>query len=441
MFVRKLHLSRRSVLKGVGATLALPFLDAMVPALTAQARTAAAARKRLACIYIPHGVILDQWTPETSGADFEFKAILKPIEPFRPQVTIVTNLLRPERGIDTNHAGAPSSFLTGVPPKRTAGPDFALGATLDQVVAQEIGQSTMLPSLELATEDFTGLIGDCSPGFSCAYMNTLSWKNETTPLPMEIDPRLVFERLFGGGTTRESRMARIKTDRSLLDFVAGDLKQLEASLGARDKARLEEYTEHVREIERRVQLAEKRTDSLIDVPEAPVGVPESFEEHARLMFDFMAIAFEADLTRVSAFMLTRELSQRTYPNIGVKEPHHTISHHGNKPDQIEAHAKVNLYHAGLLAKFLERLQKTADGDGSLLDHSLILYGSGMGNGNVHAADHLPTLLVGGAAGALKGNRHVVAPERTPNGNMLLSVAEKMGVNMDSFGSSTGRVAL
>ncbi|HET9266524.1 MAG TPA: DUF1552 domain-containing protein [Vicinamibacterales bacterium] len=441
MVVRKLHLSRRTVLKGVGAALALPFLDAMVPALTAQARTAAAARKRLACIYIPHGVILDQWTPETSGADFEFKTILKPLEPFRQQVTLVTNLLRPERGFDTNHAGAPSSWLTGVPPKRTAGPDFSLGATLDQIVAQEIGQETTLPSLELATEDFTGLIGDCAPGYSCAYMNTLSWKNETTPLPMEINPRLVFERLFGGGTTRESRMARIKTDKSLLDFVAGDLKQLEASIGARDKARLEEYTDHVREIERRVQLAEKRTDSLIDVPEAPVGVPESFEEHARLMFDFMAIAFEADLTRVSAFMLTRELSQRTYPNIGVKEPHHTISHHGNKPEWIEAHTKVNLYHAQLFAKFVERLQKTADGDGTLLDHSLLLYGSGMGNGNVHAADHLPTMLVGGAAGALKGNRHIVAPERTPNGNMLISVAEKMGVNMDSFGSSTGRVAL
>jgi len=441
MVVRKVHLSRRTVLKGVGAALALPFLDAMVPALTAQARTAAAARKRLACIYIPHGVILDQWTPATSGADFEFKTILKPLEPFRQQVTLVTNLLRPERGFDTNHAGAPSSWLTGVPPKRTAGPDFSLGATLDQIVAQEIGQETTLPSLELATEDFTGLIGDCAPGYSCAYMNTLSWKNETTPLPMEINPRLVFERLFGGGTTRESRMARIKTDRSLLDFVAGDLKQLEASIGTRDKARLEEYVDHVREIERRVQLAEKRTDSLIDVPDAPVGVPESFEEHARLMFDFMAIAFEADLTRVSAFMLTRELSQRTYPNIGVKEPHHTISHHGNKPEWIEAHTKVNLYHAQLFAKFLDRLRKTADGDGTLLDHSLLLYGSGMGNGNVHAADHLPTMLVGGAAGAMKGNRHIVAPERTPNGNMLISVAEKMGVNMDSFGSSTGRVAL
>jgi hypothetical protein len=441
MFVQKRFLHRRTVLKGMGSALALPFLDAMVPALTAQARTAAAPKTRLACIYIPHGVILDQWTPTTAGRDFDIKPILKPLESFRESMVVVTNLLRPERGFDTNHAGAPASFLTGVPPKRTAGPDFSLGATLDQVVAKGIGQETTLPSFELATEDFTGLVGDCSPGYSCAYMNTLSWQNDTTPLPMEINPRVAFERLFGGGTTREARLARLKTDKSLLDFVASDLKQLESSIGTRDKARLDEYLNHVREIERRVQLAEKRTDSLIDVPEAPVGVPEAFEDHAKLMFDLMAIAFEANLTRVSSFMLARELSQRTYPHIGVTGPHHTISHHGNKPDMIEAHAKVNLYHAGLFAGFVQRLASTKDGDGSLLDHSLILYGSGMGNGNLHAADHLPTLLVGGCAGAVKGNRHIVAPELTPNGNLLVSVAEKFGVHMDSFGSSTGRIAL
>ena len=441
MFVHKVFLPRRTVLKGLGAALSLPFLDAMVPALTAQVRTAAAAKKRLACVYVPHGVILDQWTPDAAGSDFELKPIMKPLEPFRQSMVVVTNLLRPERGFDTNHAGAPSSFLAGLPPKRTAGPDYALGATLDQVVAKEIGQETTLPSLELATEDFTGLIGDCSPGYSCAYMNTLSWQNETTPLPMEINPRVVFERLFGGGTNKEARLARLRTDKSLLDFVSSDLKALEGSLGSRDRARLDEYLEHVREIERRMQLAESRTDSLIDVPEQPVGVPEAFEDHARLMFDLLAIAFEADLTRVSAFMLTRELSQRTYPHIGVTEPHHTISHHGNKQPQIEAHAKVNVYHAGLLAGFVQRLASTKDGDGTLLDHSLILYGSGMGNGNVHAAEQLPTLLVGGGAGTVKGNRHIVAPELTPNGNLLVSVAEKFGVKMDSFGSSTGRIAL
>jgi hypothetical protein len=437
MFITRRSLPRRTFLRGVGATLALPLLDSMVPALTAQSR--AAVTRRLGFVYVPHGVILNQWTPATSGRAPELTPILKPLEPFRDSLTIVSNLARPEeRAQDHACTGA---WLTGVAPKRTDGADFLAGRSIDQIVAEQIGRDTTFPSLEVATEDFTAMLGACIPGFSCAYMNTLSWKNETTPLPMEINPRLVFERLFGGGATREARMARLKTDKSLLDFVASDLKQLSSGIGARDKARLDEYVDHVREIERRVQLAERRTDSLIDVPDAPVGVPESFEEHARLMFDFMAIAFEADLTRVSAFMLTRELSQRTYPNIAVKEPHHTISHHGNKPEWIEAHTKVNLYHAGLLAKFLDRLQKTADGDGSLLDHSLILYGSGMGNGNVHAADHLPTLLVGGCAGAMKGNRHIVAPERTPNGNLLVSVAEKMGVNMDSFGSSTGRVAL
>ncbi|HXR44736.1 MAG TPA: DUF1552 domain-containing protein, partial [Pseudolysinimonas sp.] len=229
MFVHKVFLPRRTVLKGLGAALSLPFLDAMVPALTAQARTAAVAKKRLACVYVPHGVILDQWTPAAAGSDFELKPIMKPLEPYRQSMVVVTNLLRPERGFDTNHAGAPSSFLTGVPPKRTAGPDFALGATLDQVVAKEIGQETTLPSLELATEDFTGLIGDCSPGYSCAYMNTLSWQNDTTPLPMEINPRLVFERLFGGGSNKEARLARLRTDKSLLDFVSNDLKTLEGS--------------------------------------------------------------------------------------------------------------------------------------------------------------------------------------------------------------------
>jgi hypothetical protein len=441
MFIHKLRLSRRTALRGIGASLALPVLDAMVPALTAAAQTAAAPRRRLGCVYIPHGAIMDRWTPANAGAGFEFSPILKPLEPFRESIVVVSNLARPEKGVDTNHAGAPSSWLAGVPPKRTAGPDFSLGATLDQVVARQIGQETTFPSLELATEDFTGLIGDCAPGFSCAYMNTISWQSDTAPLPMEINPRLVFERLFGGGGTRDERMARMRTDRSLLDFVSGDLRQLEKGLGPRDRARLGEYLDHVREIERRIQLAERRAETLVDVPDAPVGVPESFEEHAALMFDLLAVAFESDLTRVFTFMLARELSQRTYPNIGVTEPHHAISHHGNKPAQIEAHATVNTYHVTLFARFLERLRSTPDGEGSLLDHSVILYGSGMGNGNVHAADHCPTLLAGSGAGAIKGNRHIVAPELTPNGNLLLGLAETFGLELPRFGNSTGRVAL
>jgi len=425
----------------MGAALALPLLDAMVPALTPTVRTAAAPRRRLGCVYIPHGAIMDRWTPATAGPSFEFTPILQPLEPFRNQLTIVTNLTRPEQGVDTNHAGAPASWLAGVPPKRTAGPDYSLGRTLDQVVATQIGQETTFPSLELATEDFSGLIGDCAPGFSCAYMNTLSWQSETAPLPMEINPRVVFERLFGGGATRDDRLARLRTDRSLLDFVADDLKDVQAHIGARDRVRLDQYLDHVREIERRIQRAEQQALTIPTALTAPIGVPESFEAHATLLFDLLAVSFQADLTRVFTFMLGRELSQRTYPNIGVTEPHHSISHHGNRPEAIEAHAKVNTYHLTLLTKFIEQLQSTPDGDGSLLDQSLLLYGSGMGNGNVHSADMLPTLLVGSAGGAVNGGRHIVAGPLTPNADLLISIAETFGVGLDHFGGNKGRISL
>jgi hypothetical protein len=384
---------------------------------------------------------MDRWTPATEGAGFEFTPILEPLAPFRDSLNIVTNLTRPEQGFDTNHAGAPASWLAGVPPKRTAGPDYSLGITLDQLVAKRIGQETMFPSIELATEDFTGLIGDCAPGFSCAYMNTLSWQSETAPLPMEINPRVVFERMFGGGGTREDRLSRMKTDRSLLDFVADDLRAVQSGIGARDRGRLDQYLDHVREIERRIQRAEQQAESLLTVPNAPVGVPESFEEHTTLLFELLAVAYQADLTRVFTLMLGRELSQRTYPHIGVTEPHHSISHHGNRPPAIEAHAKVNTYHVMLFAKFVERLRSTPDGDSSLLDQSLILYGSGMGNGNVHSADLLPTLLVGSAAGSVKGGRHIVGGTLTPNADLLISMAEKFDIGLEHFGGNKGRIPL
>ena len=441
MFITKAALPRRTILKGIGAALALPLLDAMVPAMVATARTAAAPRRRLGCVYIPHGAIMDQWTPSTGGHGFPISPILKPLEPVRDSLVVVTNLLRPEQGVDTNHAGAPASWLAGVPPKRTAGPDFSLGVTLDQLVAKQIGQDTPFPSIELATEDFTGLIGDCAPGFSCAYMNTLSWQSATAPLPMEINPRVLFERLFGGGSSRGDRLSRMRTDRSLLDFIAEDLRGVQAGLGASDRMRLGQYLDHVREIERRIQRSEQQAGTIPDIPDAPIGVPESFEEHVDLLFDLLGIAYQADLTRVFTFMLGRELSQRTYPQIGVTEPHHSISHHGNKPETINAHAKVNTYHATLFARFVEHLRATPDGDGSLLDHSLILYGSGMGNGNLHSPDLLPTLLVGSCAGAVAGNRHIVAAERTPNANLLFSVAEQFGVELDHFGDNTGRISL
>ena len=425
----------------MGAALALPLLDAMVPALTPTVKTAAAPRKRLGCVYIPHGAIMDRWTPTAAGSNFEFTPILKPLEPFRGSLNIVTNLTRPEQDVDTNHAGAPASWLAGVPPKRTAGPDYSLGITLDQIVARKIGQETTFPSIELATEDFTGLVGDCAPGFSCAYMNTLSWQSETSPLPMEINPRIVFERLFGGGGTREDRLARMKTDRSLLDFVVDDLRDVQAGIGPKDRVRLDQYLNHVREIERRIQRAEQQAESLLTVPNAPVGVPESFEEHVTLLFDLLAIAFQADLTRVFTFMLGRELSQRTYPDIGVTEPHHSISHHGNRPPAIDAHATVNTYHVTLFAKFIERLRSIPDGEGSLLDQSLILYGSGMGNGNVHSPDLLPTLVVGRAAGSVEGGRHIVGGALTPNADLLISMAEKLDVGLERFGGNKGRIPL
>ena len=291
--------------------------------------------------------------------------------------------------VNSNHAVSSGCWLTGVPPKRTDGPDFQAGVSVDQVIAQRIGQDTTFPSLEVATEDFSGLVGACDPGYSCAYMNTLNWQTPTTPLPMEINPRVVFERLFGGGGTLEQRLARMRTDRSLLDFVADDLKHLEGGLPSRDRARLDEYLSYIREIERRIERAEQQAHAQPDVPNAPVGVPEAYVEHVALMFDLLALAFQADLTRVFTFMMAREVSQRTYPEIGVTEPHHSISHHGNRPAAIEGHARLNAYHVSMFAKFLERLRAMPDGDGSILDHSILVYGSGMSDGNGHTGCAAP----------------------------------------------------
>ncbi|HVZ19647.1 MAG TPA: DUF1552 domain-containing protein [Vicinamibacterales bacterium] len=439
MFISKLSLPRRTFLRGMGVALGLPLLESMVPALSAMSKTAANVKPRLGFVYVPHGVIMDDWTPKTAGADFEFTPILKPLEPYRSALTVVSNLSAPLQNTGS-HAAASGSWLTGQAPKRTDGPDFKAGTTIDQIIAQHHGQDTNFPSMEVATEDFTGLVGACDPGYSCNYMNTLVWQNPTTPLPMEINPRVVFDRMFGGGATREERLARIHTDESVLDLVKADLEDLEGGLGAGDRARLDQYLSHVREVERRIQLTEKQADSHLEVPAAPVGIPESFEEHAMILYELMALAFEADLTRVFTFMKAREVSQRTYPQIGVTEPHHSISHHGNKPEKIAGHAKINNYHVGLFAKFVERLRSTPDGDGSLLDHSLILYGSGMSNGNVHSPSPLPLAMVGGLNGRVKGNRHVVL-QAQPSANAMLTLAHLYDVPLDSFGASTGPVDL
>jgi hypothetical protein len=433
MVLSNKSLPRRTFLRGMGAAVALPALEAMVPALRASA--AAASPARFGAVYVPNGAIMEQWTPAKAGADFEFTPILQPLEPFRSSLVVVSNLTRAAtQGGD--HAVSAAGWLTGAAAKRTEAEDILAGITIDQVIARKIGQDNPFPSLELATEDFTGYIGACTTGFSCAYANTISWSSPTTPLPMEINPRTVFERLFGEPGSSAQRAARMRRDRSILDFVAEQANALQKGLGSRDRARLDQYLENVREIERRIQKTEAHTSVQVTV-DAPIGVPESYEEHMGLMYDLLAVAYEADLTRVFTFMAAREISARTYPQAGVTEQHHQVSHHGNDPDKIAKTARINTYHSALFATFLQKLQSTPDGDGSLLDHALIVYGGGMGNPNQHAASPLPLVAVGGGAG--KGNRHIPNKPGTPVGNMWLSVANQFGSPLQSFGLSNGRV--
>jgi hypothetical protein len=436
MFISKLSLARRTFLRGMGATVALPLLEAMVPALTPTVHTAARPQLRFGAVYVPHGVILDQWDPVAEGAGFEFPAILKPLEPFKDSVAVVTNLAR---GGGNNHAVACSAWLSGSVAKATEAEDVLLGTTIDQLVARQIGQATPFPSLELATEDFTGFVGGCSTGYSCAYMNTISWATPTTPLPMEINPRVVFEHLFGRAGTAAQRRARMSTDKSILDSITTDVERLQGRLGARDRVRLNEYLENVREIERRIERMETQASTHIASFDAPIGIPEVYGEHAALMFDLAAVAYQSDLTRVFSFMMARDLSTKTYPQLGVTEGHHDVSHHGGNPQQIASHSKINTYHVQLFAKFLNALRDTPDGEGSLLDHSLIFYGSGMGNGNIHGPERLPLAVVGAGLGMRRG--HLRTAERTPLANVWQSVAHKFDIPVERFGEATGSVAL
>ena len=437
MFLSKKYISRRTLLRGAGAAVALPLLDSMVPAQTQLAKTAAKPRLRAGFVYVPHGAILPQWTP-IGDRNFKFSRILKPLEPLREKVTVVSGCaINAENG----HAISNSMWLNGVRPAH--GTEIRSGTTIDQMIAAEIGQETTYPSLEIATEDHSAELGSCGGDYACAYMNTISWRTPTTPNPMELNPRVVFERLFGGdAATPEQRAARSKANLSLLDGIKESANQLAKGLGAQDKARMADYLENVREIERRISTAEKRSiETNLETPETPVGVPDSFEEHAKILFELWALAFQGDITRVTTFMLARELSTRTYPQIGVTEGHHPVSHHQNVPEQIEKHAKINTYHISLFAQFLDKLNKTQDGDGSLLDHSMILYGSGMSNGNVHSHDILPAVIVGGAAGKLKGNKHIKVPLMTPMANLLAGMLDRAGVKAEKMGDSTGMVNL
>ena len=434
MVITRKALARRTFLRGLSATVALPFLDAMQPAL----RAATPAPKRLGFVYFPNGAIMDNWIPKTGGPGFEFTPTLQPLAPFRDQLVVIGNLARAGTTIG-DHAVAAAGWLTGVYAKKTEAEDVLAGPTIDQIIAREIGRETVFSSLELATEDFTGYIGGCTPGFSCTYMNTLCWTSPTTPLPMEINPRVAFERLFGRAGSSAQRQARQAEDRSILDSVTEEAARLRTTLGARDQARLSDYLEQIRELEQRIARRQTQTDSVEVRMDAPQGIPEAFEEHAALMFDLQTVAYQSDMTRVVTFMLSREASQRTYPQIEVSEPHHTISHHGNDPQKKASNARINRYHVEQFAKFVEKLRNTPDGDGSLLDHSLIFYGSGMGDGNAHATDPLPLVAVGGLAGT--GHRHLLHKPKTPVANLWLGVADKFGVNVERLGNSDGVISL
>jgi uncharacterized protein DUF1552 len=438
MFVTRKHLPRRTFLKGVGVSLALPLLDSMIPARTLLAQTAAKPLPRLGFVYVPHGAIMDKWTPATEGAGFEFTPILKPLEPFRDRLNVVSGL--GHRAADTTavHSLSPTTWLSGVRPKATQGVDAYAGVTADQIAAQQIGQDTVLPSMELATEDHSGLIGSCDRDYGCIYMNTLSWRTPTTPMPMEINPRKVFERMFGQGGSATERLARIKEDKSILDAITRDVASLQVQLGPADREMMTQYLENVREIERRIQRAEQsQGDEDLTLPARPAGVPFDYEEHIKLMYDLMALAYQADVTRVMTFMISREVSNRTYPQVGVTDGHHAISHHQNRAEKMEKNVKIQTYNLSQFGYFLDKLRNTPDGDGSLLDHAVLLYGSNMSNSNAHDHFPLPNLVIGGAAGRMKGGRHLKYTDHTPMTNLLVTMLDKVGVKQESLGDSSG----
>jgi hypothetical protein len=438
-FVTKKHLSRRTFLHGVGVTLALPLLDSMVPAATALAQTSAKVRTRLGCIYFPHGAIMPKWTPATEGAGFELTPILQPLQPFYDQVNIVSGLrhaLAYGSGATANHNRAAAAFLSGAFAKPGAKP--SLGITMDQLAARAIGQDTPLPSLEVMIEEPSV---NCGDGLSCSYRDTISWQGPDSPLPMQNNPQVVFERLFGDGSTDAERKARRQQSLSLLDSVVGEAAALQRTLPAADRTRVDQYLTDVREIERRVQKAGQQLSDDLDLPPAPAGVPRDTEEHIKLMFDLQVLAWQAEITRVSTMLLSKELSNAVFPKSGIRDAFHILSHHSNVEENKARFAVLNRYHVGLLAYFLGKLKATPDGDGSLLDHSMVLYGSGLSDGNQHNHTDLPIVVAGGASGRLKGGRHITNPKETAMANLLVAMLDKLDVHTDKLGDSTGSVAL
>jgi hypothetical protein len=444
MIVTRKAIARRTMLRGLGATLALPLLDGMVPAFTPLLKSAARPVSRLGVVYVPMGAVMNNWTPTTEGAAFEMSPILEPIAPFRSRILVLSNL---DNAPAVARLGEPAgghgriggAFLTGVHAKPTEGADFETGVSFDQIAAAHLGQQTELSSLELGLE-VSGLAGACDVGYSCAYVNTLCWRSPTSPLPMENNPRAVFERLFGDSDTTDpaARRARMERDRSILDSITETVGDLRKSLGARDRAKLTDYLEAIRDVERRIQRSEAESARQLPVVERPTGsIGASFEEYAKLMFDLQVLAYQCDLTRVISFMIGKELSSRTYPEIGVPDQHHPLSHHQNDPQKLEKLTRINAFHMSLFAYYLNRLQSTEDGEGSLLDHVMLLYGSGMSNSNLHIPHKLPILVAGGRD-YFAGGRHLRFADGTPVTNLYLTMLNKIGVAVDTIGDSTGQ---
>src|SRR5436190_15919299 len=447
MFITKKHIPRRTVLRGAGAALALPFLEAMVPAATALAQTAADPKPRFVGLFVCHGMAPGYWVPSTEGPLApELPFNFKPLEPYRDHTVILSGLhsrsAEPPPGATGADHWVAAAFLCANKPRKTAGADVYAGTTIDQIIAQKIGRDSLMPSMQLAVEDPGANSSNCGEGYSCTYTNTISWASPTQPLPMELNPQVVFERMFGDGSSVEERAARRMRNRSILDSLRSSLSRLQRDLAASDRARLDDYAQNVREIERRLEIAMKASSVAPENIEVPVGVPQTFDEHIKLQFDLLSLAFQADITRVGTLLFARDLTGRTYPESEAPTSgFHGVSHHGEDPRQIGLLSKINQYHVKMLAYLIDRMNKTQDGDGTLLDHSLVLYGSNMGNSNQHVHYDVPHVLVGTLNGKVKGDRHIAYPSKTvPTGSLLLTVLDKFGISQDSIGDSEGKLA-
>jgi Protein of unknown function (DUF1552) len=438
------YLSRRTLLRGIGTAIALPALDAMLPAFAATTKATSKSPLRTAFVYVPNGITMQGWTPASEGAGFQMTRLLEPLAPYRDKMLVLSGLTHNTgRALGDgpgDHARAASTYLTGVHPKKTAGADIEVGISVDQVAAQKVGSATKFPSIELACEDGS-LVGSCDSGYSCAYSNSISWRGPSTPMPPEINPRALFEKLFGADATETAaaRLKREQYEKSILDSVLEDTRQLTGKLGSTDRRKLDEYLSSVREIERRIEMAENDSNTITPTMDKPDGVPAEFAEHVELMFDLLRVAYQTDLTRISTFMMAREGSSRTYREIGISDGHHPLTHHRNNPEMVEKVARINRFHVEQFAKFIGKMNATPDGDGTLLDHTMIVYGSGLSDGNRHQHNDLPCVILGGGAGTLKTGRHVIYPKETPMTNLHIALLDRMGVEVEKLGDSNGEL--